>query len=293
MVRQNRTRKIRPSIFLRRLFRCHVVFRRLMNLANPCARNSQAGHVAAAVAPVVAVAAVAQVTAMAVLDHEIKEGLAAQIFGQREGAGLVDPHQRRMQCEALVEAERERDLHGLDGVVAAIGIAGIIGLAHAGDEMAGAAAIGDGAGEAEEDQIAAGHEGGRQAAVGDLDRGVAGERGVGNGGERIERDEVVLAQPRFPAGIERRPCARGCARADRARWRGAGHRRSRWFPRAKIARAPRPGRRWNPARRRTERARCRRRSTCPMTTIFCARRANGRARQPRKSRSDGHRRATE
>ena len=49
---------------------------------------------------------------------------------------------------ALVEAESERHLHGLDGVVAAVGIAGIIGLAHAGDQMAGAAPIGQRAGEA-------------------------------------------------------------------------------------------------------------------------------------------------
>ena len=33
---------------------------------------------------------------------------------------------------------------------------------------------------------------------------VAGERGVGNGGERVELDQVVVAEPRPPVGIERR-----------------------------------------------------------------------------------------
>ncbi len=120
-----------------------------------------------------------------------------------ESRRLVDPHQRGMDGEALVEAEAERDLHGLDGVVAAVGITGIIGLAHAGDDVAGGAPIGERAGEGKEDQIAAGHEGGGQAAVGDLDGRFAGERRIGNGGKRVELDHVVVTDPRFPFGVER------------------------------------------------------------------------------------------
>ena len=108
------------------------------------------------------------------------------LMRQREGRRLVDPHQRRMDDEAPVHAEIERDLHRLDGVVAAIRIAGVVGLAHAGDEMLGAAPIGERAGEAEEDRLRPGHEGGRQAALRDLDRDVAGERGVGDRRERVE-----------------------------------------------------------------------------------------------------------
>ena len=102
-----------------------------------------------------------------------------------------------------VHAERQRDLHGFDGVVAAIGIAGIIGLAHAGDDVAGGAPIGERAGEGKENQIAAGHESGGQAAVGDFDGGFAGERAVGNGGKRVELDRVVVAEPRPPVRLER------------------------------------------------------------------------------------------
>ena len=147
---------------------------------------------------------VAEVAAMGLLDHQIKQGLAADCFRQREGAGLVDPHQRRVQHEAAVHAEPERDLHGLDGVVAAIGIAGIIGLAHAGDQVPGAAPVGQRAGEGEEDEVAAGHEGGRQAVVAHLDRHVAGQRGVGDGGERIELHHMVVAEAAAPIGLESR-----------------------------------------------------------------------------------------
>ena len=51
------------------------------------------------------------------------------------GRGLVEPHQRRMQLERPGHAEIERDLQRPDGVVATIGIAGIIGLAHAADDV--------------------------------------------------------------------------------------------------------------------------------------------------------------
>ena len=174
-----------PVVTLRKRFDCRG-HRMLIQLgfearvpAEPAARNSQAGHVPQPRPQGCGVRS-PEVTAMGVLDNEIEQGRAAEVLGHGEGRRLVDPHQRRMDDEAPVHAEAQRDLHGLDGVVAAIGIAGVVGLAHAGDDVAGAAAIGERAGEAEEDQIAAGHEGGRQPVVGDFDRGFAGERGVGN-----------------------------------------------------------------------------------------------------------------
>ena len=45
---------------------------------------------------------------MGFLDNEIEECLPAEFVGHGEGIGLVDPHQRGMDGEALVEAERER-----------------------------------------------------------------------------------------------------------------------------------------------------------------------------------------
>ena len=51
-----------------------------------------------------------------------------------------------MNNKTALHAKTERHLHGLDGVVAAVGITGIIGLAHAGDKMPNPATIGERAG---------------------------------------------------------------------------------------------------------------------------------------------------
>ena len=64
-----------------------------------------------------------------------------------------------MQHEAPLHAEIERDLQRLDGVVAAVGIAREVGLAHAAHQHAGAAPIGQRGREGQEQQIAARHEG--------------------------------------------------------------------------------------------------------------------------------------
>ena len=102
---------------------------------------------------------------MAVLDDEIKKCLAADLLRHGESVGLVDPHQRGMDGDAFVETKRQRNLHSFDRIVAAVRIAGIIRFAHAGDQMSGTAPISQRSRKAEENQIAAGHEGRRQAAV--------------------------------------------------------------------------------------------------------------------------------
>ena len=89
---------------------------------------------------------------MGVLDHQIEQGCPADFLRHGEGAGLVDPHQRRMDDERRSRPSVSATCMALR-FVAAIGIAGIIGLAHAGDDMPGAAAIGQRAGKAEEDQL--------------------------------------------------------------------------------------------------------------------------------------------
>ena len=112
------------------------------------------------------------------LQHDPHQLLAADVVGQREGLRLVDPHQRRIHHEALLHAEIERDLQRLQRIVAAIGIAGIIRLAHAADEMFDAAPVGDRSGKGEEQQVAPGNESVGQAARGEGDLLVLGERGL-------------------------------------------------------------------------------------------------------------------
>src|SRR5262249_35416487 len=116
--------------------------------------------------------------------------------------------------------EVERQLHRFDGVVAAVGITGEVGLAHAGDEMLCSAPIAERAREGEENEIAAGHERRRQPALADLDGDVARERGVGDLGERAEVNEVILAEPFGLAGSRALIRSRTHGRASSsARWR--------------------------------------------------------------------------
>ena len=87
----------------------------------------------------------------------------------------------------------QRNLHSLDRIVAAVRIAGIIGFAHAGDQMSGATTISQCSRKAEENQIAAGHEGRRQPGLGNRDSHVAGKCGLRNGSECVEFDQMIVA----------------------------------------------------------------------------------------------------
>src|SRR5579883_1806517 len=119
--------------------------------------------IAAAMAPIVQRAVHAAITAVGLGANEIDQRRSAKIFGEAPGCRLVDPHQRRLERQPRVHTEIDCRLQRLDGVVAAIGIAGEIGLAHAANDMLEAALVGDDGGEGEEDEIAAGYERRRQA----------------------------------------------------------------------------------------------------------------------------------
>src|SRR5215475_12590431 len=163
IVRQNKARNESPSLSRFRSIAASMITPPATSRRLPfgkAIRSQPAGRTGpAAIAPVVPARTVAEIAGVGVLDQHIDELIAADRMGEREGRRLVDPHQRRMDHEAPLHAEIERQLHGLDGVVAAIRIAGEVGLAHAGDQVAGAASIGERTGEGEEDQIAARHEG--------------------------------------------------------------------------------------------------------------------------------------
>src|SRR5215831_9440688 len=197
IVAQNKTRKMTPSVYFFFSMSLMSTFCPPAHEGRISLRPQLTGRArATAEAPIVPMRAVAHVAAMGVFDNDVEEWLSRNGLGHGEGAGLVDPHQRRVYDDTLVETQTQSDLHGLDGVVTAIGIAGIIGLAHAGDDVPDAAAIGQRAGEGEKDQIAPRHKGRRQTIGGDLDGYVAGQRAVGHRGERVKLDEVVLAEPR-------------------------------------------------------------------------------------------------
>ena len=134
---------------------------------------------------------------------QVDQPCPAEIMRQLPGRGLVQPHQRRMQFELSRHAEIERGLQRLDGLVAAIRIAGIIGLAHAADDMGDAAPVGQRGGEGQEHQIAAGHEGVGQAVRAHRDRDIARQRGVGDVGQGGNIQRMAVAELFCPIRAQR------------------------------------------------------------------------------------------
>ena len=122
--------------------------------------------------------AVTEIAGVSLGEKNVDQGSAANLVSERKSRRLIDPHQRRMDDEASIGAERQGNLHRFDRIVAAIRIAGEIGFAHAGYEMMDVAPVGDRAGESKERQITSRDEGCRQARFVDLDLGLAGERRI-------------------------------------------------------------------------------------------------------------------
>src|SRR5215475_11504917 len=78
----------------------------LARIAEPALAPQRAGRAAAAaVTPVVPVRAVAHVAGMRVLQHDMHELGATDLVDKRKSLRLVDPHQRRVDHEALLHAE--------------------------------------------------------------------------------------------------------------------------------------------------------------------------------------------
>src|SRR5216683_1595394 len=154
---------------------------------------------AAARPPLVALA-LAEIAGVSLLDDDIDERLAAELLGQGEGRGLVDPHERRLQHEAPVHAQAERDLQRLDGVVAAVRVAGEIGLAHTAHQSAYAPAVGERRGGGEKKQISPGDEGVGESGVAHFDLDVVRHGGRAERGDDAEIEHVVFAEFFSPRG---------------------------------------------------------------------------------------------
>src|SRR5581483_9810705 len=147
--------------------------------------------------------AVPEITAMGILDHQTNERIPTNLLRQFEGTCFINSHERRFDQHFLIHPEPERAGHRLDCLVPAIGIARVIRFAHAGDEMRNAAAVSERARESEKNQVAARHEGRWQTVFANFDFDFARERRIGNGGERVQPDHMILAEPGFPFRLDR------------------------------------------------------------------------------------------
>ena len=83
----------------------------------------------------------------------------AEIARQKDGFGLGFEHQRRVEGDFVVHPQPESLFQRLDRRLPAVGIAAVVGLGDAGDQMMDAALIGQGGSEGQEDQVAPRHEG--------------------------------------------------------------------------------------------------------------------------------------
>ena len=87
----------------------------------------------------------------------------AKLVGELPGFGFVNPHQRGVDDELLVHGEVEGYVERADEGVAAVGIAGVVGLRDACDEVHDAVLACIDSGDGEEEEVAAWNEGvGRQ-----------------------------------------------------------------------------------------------------------------------------------
>ena len=82
---------------------------------------------------------------MGVLDDHLEQRRTAEVIGQGECLRLGQPHQGRLDGEAAIQSKGQGNLLRLQRVVAAVRIAGIIGLTHATHQNPQVAAIGQSA----------------------------------------------------------------------------------------------------------------------------------------------------
>src|SRR6266853_1572213 len=143
---------------------------------------------------------VAEVAGVRVLDDDVDEGVAAELLGQCEGRRLVDPHEWRLQHEAPVHSQAERHLQRLDRIVAAVRVAGEIGLAHSAHERPDPPAVGKYSGGREEKQVPSRNEGVGQARFRHPDLDVLGHRGHAKRTDDAEIEHVILAELPAPRG---------------------------------------------------------------------------------------------
>lgn len=136
-----------------------------------------------------AIAGNAVVAGQCTLSNNVED---AKIVGEFPGFGFVNPHQRCVDDELLLHGHVERHVETADEGVAAVGIARKVGLAYTGHNVEGANFASVNGGDAQEEEVTAGHEGVGQRVGGFLL--VHDDRVVGKGVVVELRDERNIHQ---------------------------------------------------------------------------------------------------
>jgi len=87
----------------------------------------------ATISPIVVRVVVALIAGMCFVSDERDECIASQSLGQSPSLRLVDPHQRRFDDEAGIQAKVQGNLQCLKCIVAAVWVTRIICFTHSAD----------------------------------------------------------------------------------------------------------------------------------------------------------------
>jgi hypothetical protein len=142
----------------------------------------------------------AEITAVRFFKDEVHEHLAAKRFGKAPGFRLADPHEGRFENKTAVHPEVQSKLHRFDRVVPAIGVAGIIGFAHAAKNMFEAAPVGNSSGKRQEQEIAPRNESIRKPRGTGFNLHVMRERCLRDFPQSLDANDVILAEAAAPCG---------------------------------------------------------------------------------------------
>ena len=174
---------------------------------------------------------------------------------QRPCLRLVEIHQRRLHRRVAIHAQRQRRLHRIHRRAPTIRIAGEIRLAHSADQRVQPTPIRHRARKRQEHQIAPRHER-RSAARSPQTRSPAPASAPYPTPRPARRDPAGDPRPASPPMPETAPAASpGTPSGSPAPPDAAAGNRTRSSPPAHTGQAPTPGKRQNPARRKTARVR--------------------------------------
>ena len=168
------------------------------NFSQPAARSWQAGQTPQPYPQSKRLPRSPEITGVRLFHDQARQAFAAKLLGEAPGGGLIEPHQRREDRERPVHAQRKRGLGGANRRVAAIGIAGVIGFAHAADQRGDPAPVSQSGGEGQEQNIAPGHEGVGQAGGAKGDLGLPGQRRLRDFAQRGDGYGVIVAKTSAP-----------------------------------------------------------------------------------------------
>src|SRR6187551_2084899 len=154
---------------------------------------------AAAIAPVLTNTSLTLVAGVSFFKNHLDQVIASEFLRERPSLGLGSPHQWRLDREGNFRAEPDGLLERAQRSIATIGVARIIGLAHAANQHMEPTPVAKRRGIDEEEKIAARYEGGGKAGGKHHNLRVARERRIAHPAEARHVQQMVWSEPLVPS----------------------------------------------------------------------------------------------